>query len=309
MTAEKVNKRGSFKKQFMETKALYWFVIPGLIFYIMFKYYPIYGSQIAFRDFSPFLGFWESEWVGFENFERFFNSPDFWKIIQNTLMINITNLLIGFPFPIILAVMLNQVANQKFKKIVQTVTYAPYFISMVVLVGMMYTMFSPYSGVVNVVIKALGGDAIFFMGDPKLYVPVYVLSGIWQNCGWSAVIYIAALAAVSPELHESAIVDGATRIKRIWYIDLPSIVPTIVTMLILTAGQLLTIGFEKSYLMQNSMNMGVSEVISTYTYKRGLIDGDFSYASAVEMFQAAINLIILVAVNKISKKVSDTSLW
>ena len=298
-----------FGKQFWRTKALYWFVIPGLVFYAIFKYYPIYGSQIAFRDYSPYLGFSQSEWVGMENFQRFFNSPDFWQIIQNTLMINITNLIVGFPFPILLALMLNQLASQRVKKLVQTITSAPYFISMVVLVGMMYTMFSPYSGVVNAVIKLFGGEAVYFMGDPNLYVPMYVISNIWQNCGWSAVVYIAALAGVSPELHESAIVDGASRLKRIWYIDLPCILPTIVTMLILTAGQLLTIGFEKSYLMQNAMNASVSEVLSTYTYKRGLQDGDFSYATAVELFQSAINFVILMVVNRVSKKITDTSLW
>lgn len=219
------------------------------------------------------------------------------------------NLILGFPFPIILALLLNQLKNRHFKKFVQTVTYAPYFISTVVLVGMLYTMLSPYSGVVNTIIKLLGGQPIHFMGKPRAYVMIYVLSGIWQTCGWSAIVYIAALTSVSPDLHESAIVDGANRLQRILHIDIPGIMPTIITMLILTAGQLLTVGFEKAYLMQNSMNMGVSEVISTYTYKRGLVDGDFSYASAVEMFQSAINFLILLAVNKISKRISDTSLW
>lgn len=298
-----------FGRSFWRTKALYWFVLPGLVFYAIFKYYPIYGSQIAFRDYSPYLGFSGSEWVGLENFERFFNSPDFLEIISNTLMINIANLIVGFPFPILLALMLNQLTNHKVKRFIQTVTYAPYFISMVVLVGMMYTMFSPFSGVVNLAVKAMGHEPIFFMGDPDLYVPMYVFSNIWQNCGWSAVVYIAALASVSPELHESAIVDGAGKLKRIWYIDLPCILPTIVTMLILTAGQLLTIGFEKSYLMQNSMNLAVSEVLSTYTYKRGLLGGDFSYATAVELFQSAINFIILMFVNRLSRRLTDTSLW
>lgn len=302
-------RRRKFAKNFHATKSLYLFVVPGLVYYILFKYWPIYGSQIAFRDYSPYLGFLRSPWVGLENFKRFFNSPDFLLIIKNTLVINITNLVIGFPFPIILAVLLNQIGNKTFKKIVQTATYAPYFISVVVLVGMMYTMLSPYSGVINALIKLFGGEPVHFMGKPKMYVMIYVLSGIWQTCGWSAIVYISALASVSPDLHESAIVDGAGRLQRIWHIDLPGIMPTIITMLILTAGQLLTIGFEKSYLMQNSMNMGVSEVISTYTYKRGLVDGDFSYASAVEMMQSFVNFAILISVNKISKKFSETSLW
>lgn len=306
MSAEQMR---SFKKRFKETRALYWFIIPGLLFYLLFKYYPIYGSQIAFRDYSPYLGFFESPWVGLKHFERFFNSPDFWNITKNTLVINVANLIFGFPFPIILAIMLNQLAGQKFKKFVQTVTYAPYFISMVVMVGMMFTMLSPFSGVVNTVVKMFGGEAIFFMAEKDMYVPIYVISGIWQNCGWSSVVYIAALSSVSTELHEAAMVDGASRMQRIWHIDLPSIMPTIVTMLILNAGQLLSIGFEKSFLMQNAINIDVSEVISTYTYKRGLIGGDFSYASAIEMLQAGINFIILLVVNKVSKKVNETSLW
>lgn len=307
--ARRLQKRRAFIKRFKQTRALYWFIVPGLLFYVLFKYYPIYGSQIAFRDYSPFLGFWKSEWVGLENFNRFFSSPDFWKIIKNTLVINLANLIFGFPFPILLALMLSQLSNQRMKKFVQTVTYAPYFISVVVLVGMLYTMLSPYSGVINVLLKRMGLQAVFFMGKKNLYVPIYVLSGIWQTSGWSAVVYIAALSSVSEELHEAAIVDGAGRLKRIWHIDIPGILPTVMTMLILSAGQLLTIGFEKAYLMQNSINIDVSEVLSTYTYKRGLVDGDFSYASAVELFQSAINFAILVAVNRLSRRVNDVSLW
>lgn len=302
-------KRRDFWKRFNATKGLYWFIIPGAVFYILFKYYPIYGAQIAFREYSPYLGFWKSKWVGLENFQRFFSSPDFLLIIKNTLLINVTMLILGFPFPVLLALMLNMVRRKRFKKTVQTITYAPYFISTVVMVGMLYTMLSPYSGVVNAIIKKLGGNAVFFMGSKSMYVPIYVISGIWQTAGWSAVVYIAALSSVSEELHEAAIVDGAGQLKRIWHIDLPGIMPTIVTMLILNAGQLLTIGFEKAILMQNSINIDVSEVLSTYTYKRGLINGDFSYASAVETFQAAINFGVLLVVNQVSRRLNDTSLW
>lgn len=304
-----MSKLTDLRKRFRQTRVLYWFVLPGLVFYAVFKYYPIFGSQIAFRDYSPWLGFTGSEWVGLKNFERFFNSPDCWRIIRNTLEINILNLALGFPFPIILALMINQLSGSKFKRIVQTVTYAPYFISMVVLVGMMYSMFSPFGGVVNVVIRALGGKEIFLMGTPKYYIWVYVLSNIWQTSGYSAIVYIAALSSVSPDLHESAVIDGAGVMKRILHIDLPCISSTIVTMLILAAGQMLTIGFEKSYLMQNSINMEVSEVLSTYTYKKGLINGDFSYATAVELFQCAINFVILLIVNRISKRINGASLW
>ena len=240
----KIRRREKFKKEFLNTKSLYFFVIPGMVYYLIFKYWPIYGSQIAFRDYSPYLGFIKSPWVGLANFRRFFESPDFWLILKNTLWINMVNLILGFPFPIILALLLNQLKNRHFKKFVQTVTYAPYFISTVVLVGMLYTMLSPYSGVVNTIIKLLGGQPIHFMGKPRAYVMIYVLSGIWQTCGWSAIVYIAALTSVSPDLHESAIVDGANRLQRILHIDIPGIMPTIITMLILTAGQLLTVGFE-----------------------------------------------------------------
>lgn len=305
----KQNRWKDFAKRFRQTRTLYWFVIPGLAFYLVFKYYPIYGSQIAFRDYSPFLGFSNSPWVGLAHFNRFFSSPDFWNIIKNTLVINITNLVFGFPFPILLAIMLNELNGRRFKKIVQTVTYAPYFISIVVMVGMLYTMLSPFSGVINTVLKLFGQEPVFFMAESAMYVPIYVISGIWQNCGWSAVVYIAALSSVSSELHEAAVVDGAGRFRRIISIDLPCIMPTVVTMLILSAGQLLSIGFEKSFLLQNSINLGVSEVISTYTYKRGLLGGDFSYASAIEMFQAFINFTILLVVNNISRKVNETSLW
>ncbi len=304
-----MNKKNDFIKRFNDTKSLYLFIIPGIIYYVVFKYYPIYGSQIAFRDFSPFLGFWKSPWVGLENFRRFVSSPMFYTLIRNTLSINLLNLAIGFPFPILLAVLLNQLTSKRFKRVIQTITYAPHFVSTVVLIGIMYTMLSPYSGVINIVIKSMGMEPIFFMAEKKMYVWVYVLSGIWQNCGWSAVIYIAALSAVSPELHEAAIVDGANRVDRILYVDLPCIIPTIMTMLILSAGQLLSIGFDKSYLMQNSINLDVSEVIATYTYKRGLIDGDFSFAAAIEFFQASINFVILILVNKLSKKMSEVSLW
>ena len=296
-------------KNFRATKTLYLFVIPGLVYYALFKYWPIYGSQIAFRDYSPFLGFTKSPWVGLENFERFFRSPDFFLILKNTLLINVTNLILGFPFPIILAILLNQVRNKAFKKLVQTATYAPYFISVVVLVGMMYTMLSPYSGVVNAVIRFFGGDPVHFMGKPGMYVMIYVLSGIWQTCGWSAIVYIAALASVSPDLHESAIVDGAGRLQRIWHIDLPGIMPTIITMLILTAGQLLTIGFEKSYLMQNSMNRTVSDVFDTYIYTKGVVNGNYSLATAAGMFKSVVSMIMVLGANRLAKAVGESGFY
>ncbi len=298
-----------WQKNVKRTAALWILIIPGLIYYAIFHYYPMYGAQMAFRDFSPWLGFSKSPWVGWDNFNRFLTAPDFWNIIRNTLVINIVGLGIGFSCPIILAILINEIRNKRFQKTVQTITYAPYFISTVVLVGMLCTLLSPSSGIFNILIKRMGGSPIHFMGEAGLYVWIYVLSGIWQSCGYSAIIYISALTSIDESLHEAAKVDGAGRLKRILHIDLPGIMPTILTMLILQAGRLLSIGFDKSYLMQNSMNIGVSEVIATYTYKRGIIGGDFGYSASIGMFQSIVSLAILVLVNQISKKVNETSLW
>ncbi len=291
------------------TRELYWFLIPGIIFYILFKYWPIYGMQIAFRKYSPWLGTWGSPWVGLRNFERFFASPDCARIIWNTVRISLLSLACGFPFSILLALMLNMLRNQRLKRVIQTVTYAPHFISIVVLVGIIYTVLSPYSGIVNTMIKKLGGEPIYFMSRGKYFLPIYIISGIWQETGWGAVIYMAALAGVSPELHEAAIVDGASRMKRVWHVDLPCILPTIVTMLILRSGQVMTVGQDKILLLQNSINSDVSEVISTYAYKKGLISGDFGYSTAAGMFQSVVNYMLVLIVNRISRAVNDTALW
>ena len=265
--------------------------------------------QIAFRDYSPWLGVWDSPWIGMRNFNRFFASADFGRVIWNTVRISLLSLAFGFPFSVLLALMLNMLRSQKLKKIVQTVTYAPHFISTVVLVGIVITVLSPYSGVVNIVIKKLGGDPIYFMARSQYFLPIYIISGIWQETGWGAVVYMAALAGVSPELHEAAIVDGASRLRRVWHIDVPSILPTIVTMLILRSGQIMTVGHEKILLLQNSVNSEISEVISTYTYKKGLISGDFGYSTAASMFQCIVNYILLLIVNRISRVVNEVSLW
>lgn len=296
-------------KRIKKTYELYLFLLPAIIFYITFKYIPIYGLQIAFRDFSPVFGFSGSPFVGLENFERFFNFANWFNIIRNTLVINIISIIVAFPVPIILALLLNQITKIYFKKTVQMITYAPYFISSVVLVGMMYTMFSPSAGVINALISRFGGEPIFFMGHSNLFVPMFVGSNIWQNAGWSAVIYIAALSGVSPEYHESALIDGANRLQRIWYIDIRCIMPTIVTMFLLQVGRMFSVGFDKVYLMQNSFNLTTSEVISTFTYKRGIIDGDFSFATAVGFMESTINFVLLTFFNRIAKKVSGTGLW
>ena len=288
---------------------LYAFLLPALVILILFSYVPMYGVQLAFRDYNPIMGITGSPWVGFDHFTRFFNSYQFKQLIGNTLILSLYSLIVGFPIPIILALALNQVKNSKFKKLVQTVTYAPHFISVVVLVGMLGIFFSVNGGLVNEVIKLFGGEPKLFMGEVKYFRHMYVWSGIWQSMGWSAVIYLAALSGVSPELHEAATVDGATKLQRIWNIDLPTILPTIVTLLILNCGSVMSLGFEKAFLMQNPLNMENSEIIATYVYKMGLINAEYGFSTAVGLFNSVINCILLVTVNKVSKKIGQDGLW
>lgn len=288
---------------------LYILILPALIYFIIFCYAPMYGIQLAFKDYNALLGITKSPWVGFDHFIRFFRSYQFEKLLKNTISLSLWQLILGFPIPVILALSLNYARNAKFKRFVQTITYAPHFISIVVLVGMLNIFFAIKGGIVNQIITAFGGEAILFMGKEKYFQPLFVGSGIWQNMGWNAIIYLATLSGVSPELHEAAVMDGASKIKRVLHIDLPSILPTIIIMLILNFGQLMGIGFEKAYLMQNSLNMGKSEIIATYVYKIGLIDAQYGFATAVGLFNSIINFILLIVVNKISSKVSETSLW
>ena len=297
------------KKRFRLDWQLYIFLLPAIIYFILFHYIPIYGVQIAFKDFIEVKGITGSPWVGFEHFERFFSSYQFWNLLKNTILLSLYSLLWSFPCPIILAMLLNQVQNSRFKKLVQTVTYAPHFISVVVLVGMLQLFLSPSIGFVNNIIKLLGGDAIPFLSDPKWFRTIYIGSGIWQGTGWGAIIYIAALAGVSPELYDAAKVDGATRFEIIKNIDFPSILPTAVILLIMNAGSIMNVGFQKVFLMQNDQNVRISEVISTYTYKLGLVQTQYSYSAAVGLFNSVVNIILLTIVNFVAKKVTETSLW
>jgi putative aldouronate transport system permease protein len=289
---------------------LYFFMLPVIIYVILFNYAPLYGIQIAFKDFRASSGIFGSEWVGWYWFKTFISSRRFLQILRNTLTISIYNLAVGFPIPIILALMINCLTGTKFKRIAQTVTYMPHFISVVVLVGMMSVFFSPRSGFINTLIGLFGGpDDTFFFGIPKYFPHLYVWSGVWQHAGWNSIIYIASLTAVSPELHESAIIDGASRLARVFYIDMPSIVPTMVILLILNCGSIMSVGFEKAFLMQNGLNLDVAEIISTYTYKIGLLQNEYSYSAAIGLFNNIINFFILVTVNRIANKLSGSSLW
>lgn len=288
---------------------LYLFLLPIILVYLLFKYYPMYGVQIAFKDFSPSQGIWGSEWVGFRHFVDFFNSYNFWAIIENTLTLSFLSLVFSFPAPIIIAIMLNQMLGKRYKKFIQTVIYAPHFISTVVLVGMLHVFLSPNSGIVNHIITWFGGEPILFMADEGWFRPLYILSGIWQETGFATIIYLAALAGVNPELHEAAIVDGASKWKRVWYVDIPSILPTIVILLILALGNVMSIGFEKAFLMQSDLNYATSNIIPTYVYELGIQKAQYSFSTAVGLFNSVINIILIVIVNRIAKKLTETSLW
>lgn len=282
-----------------------------LAWLLVFQYYPMYGAQIAFRDFVPGSGIWNSEWVGVTNFVRFFNSPMFIRLLQNTLGLSFYSLVVGFPIPIIFALSLNQLRGGAFKNTIQMVSYAPYFISTVVMVGMMLQFLDMRIGPVNLIIQFFGGQSIQFMGSAELFPSVYVWSGVWQNTGFNTIIYLATLTTIDPALHEAALVDGANRIQRIWHIDIPGILPVAATLLILNMGQLLNVGFEKTYLMQNTLNLSASEVISTYVYKVGLAAGvvNFSYASAIGLLNSVVGLVLLLIANKISKRFTDAGLF
>jgi putative aldouronate transport system permease protein len=290
---------------------LYLLVIPPLLYFVVFKYIPMYGAQIAFRKFMPTLGIWRSPWVGWDQFAAFFASYKFATIMGNTLVLSVYKLLAGFPVPIILAIALHYCAQARIKKTVQMVTYAPHFISVVVLAGIIVQVLSPRVGVVNRIIVLLGGKATLFMGEPAYFKSIYVWSDVWQEMGWGSIIFLAALAGINPELHEAAIADGASKIQRIVHIDFPGIMPTAVILLILNVGRIMFIGFEKVLLLQNPLNLAASEIIDTYVYKIGLASAvpNFSYSTAIGLFSSAIGFVLLLAVNRIAKTFGETSLW
>lgn len=297
---------GSYLK---ENYDLYLFLLPAIIVTVIFAYVPLYGLQIAFKDFSPRRGILGSDWNGWTNFARFFSSATAMQTIKNTLVLSFYSLIAGFPIPIILAIMLNSMKNARYRKVIQTVTYAPNFISAVVICGMILLFLSPRNGVVNMILQVMGADPVNFMLKPELFSHIYVWTGIWQGAGFGSIIYFAALSSVSPELHEAAIVDGATKLQRVLHIDIPSILPTASILLIMNCGSLLSIGFEKAYLLQNDANLSTSEIISTYVYKMGLVHNDMGFATAIGLMNSVVNAILLISVNWISKKLSGTSLW
>ena len=314
VATKKTTKEKPPKRKFEWVKAkqswqLYAFVLPAFIIVLVFSYVPMYGVIIAFQNFRPTDGFFGSEWVGFQHFINFFNGHHFWRLMRNTLYINVYGLIAGFPIPILLALAFNELKVGKFKKITQTITYAPHFISVVVFAGMIISFTSPTTGIVNHMLGWFGIAPIAFMQRADLFTDVYVWTGIWQSAGFGTIIYLAALAGVDPSMHEAATIDGATRIQRNLYINLPTIAPTIIILLILNLGGMMSTGFERIFLLQNAMNQYASDVIATYVFQVGLMGGQFSFAAAVGLFNSAINAILLIAANAISRKVGETSLW
>ena len=295
-------------KHFKRDWQLWAIIILPVIYYAIFDYGPMYGIQIAFRDYRPRAGITGSEWVGLKWFVKFLTNPKFGLILKNTVVLSLYSMVVSFPIPIVFALILNALENKKYKSFAQTVTYLPHFISMVVMISILQMVFSPVSGIYGNVYRMLGGEGYpaDFRGLASSFRHLYVWSGIWQELGWSTIIYTSALSAVSQEHHEAAMIDGASRLKRIWHIDLPTIMPTIATLLILRFGSLIGVGFEKTFLLQSSLNLDVSEVISTYVVKVGLNSfRSFSYGTAVSLFNTAINLTLMFIVNKISKKITE----
>jgi putative aldouronate transport system permease protein len=284
-------------------------VFPCVLYFLIFHYGPMFWNLIAFQKYSIRRGILGSRWVGLDNFVRFFQSPFAWRIVRNTFLISFMDLICGFPVPVLFALMLNEVRSHKFKRFVQTFSYLPHFISVVVVVGMMRVFLSPDVGIVNQAVKAMGGNSINFFSNAGIFRWLYVFSSIWQNFGWDSIIYIAAISGINPELYEAALSDGAGRWRRMIYITVPCIAPTIITLLILRVGWLLSVGFEKILLMYNESTYETGDVISTYVYRIGILQADFSYGTAIGLFNSIISLILLVSANFVSKKVSETSLF
>jgi putative aldouronate transport system permease protein len=303
--------RRSLLRRLKNCWQLYVMLIPPVVYAVVFLYAPLYGIQIAFKRFSVVKGITGSPWVGIKYFETFIHSYQFWPVIRNTLILNVYELLALFPLPVVLALLLNSVRGRLYSRGVQLITYAPHFISTVVVVGIMVMLLDPNGGLVNNLVQSAGGPRIDFFGNPSWFRHLYVWSGAWQTLGYSAIIYLAALAGIDPALHEAAKVDGASIMKRIWHIDLPGIMPVTVTLLVLNMGSILTSGFEKVLLMQNNLNLGVSEVIDTYVYRIGLLSTipQFSYAAAIGVFKSVVALLLLLTANTLARRIAKQGLW
>jgi len=308
--AERTGRVGAVLHRALGMWELYLMLLLPLAWYVVFQYIPIYGVQIAFKDFLATRGITGSPWVGFKHFRRFFSSYYFGRLVGNTVGISLYTMALGFPLPIFLALLINEIPGKRFQKAVQNITYVPYFLSVVVIVGILNMLLHPSTGVVNRLILALGGkEAVRFLEKPEYFKTIYVVSNVWQNMGWNSIIYLAALAGVDQALHEAASIDGASRLQRINHIALPALLPTISILFILRVGTIMNVGFEKVFLMQNALNMAGSDVISTFVYRTGILGADYSFSAAVGLFNSLINFALLFGVNALSRRLQQTSLW
>lgn len=292
-----------------KNKALWLLFLPCLLYYLIFRYAPMFGLVITFKDYNLFKGIWASDWVGFKYYRMFFENPDFWPLMKNTFLLGLYKLVFGFPAPVILAILLNEVRKAAFKRFVQTVSYLPHFISNVIVASMLIMFLSPTGGLINNLLGTFGIAPINFMNEPGMFRGIYVLSEVWQHIGWETIIYLAALTAIDPQLYEAADMDGASRMRKIWHVTLPGISPAIVITLILNIGKVLEIGFEKVFLMQNPAIYDTADIISTYVYRIGMVQGNFSYGASIDLFMGIISLIFIYCANYISRRVNETSLW
>jgi len=283
--------------------------VPCIVFYAIFRYGPLYGLIIAFKDYSVYTGILNSPWVGFKHFERFFSGPDFFLLFRNTFLLGFFSLIFSFPFPIILAILLNEVRVRWFKKFVQTASYLPTFLSVVIISSMITDFLSPNNGIVNKLLNQFGFESKYFLIDPEWFRPIYVLSDIWANTGYEAIIFLAAIAGINPTLYEAARVDGASRMRMMWHVTLPSLMPTVLVMFILKTGSMFRIGYEKVLLLYNSMTYNVADVFSTFVYRKGLLESNYSYGAAVGLFEALVALVMLLSANLISKRLGGKGLW
>lgn len=302
----------SKKAEIKRSLSLYALMTPSLILLLLFSYLPMYGIIIAFKDYNAVQGIWGSPWTknfGFAHFIRFVTAYNFTSLIKNTLVLSLYSLVVNAICPVVLALFVNEIQNKAFKRTVQTISYSPYFISCVVMVGMVVSFLNVDRGIVNKVITSFGGKGTMFMSDPDWFVHLYVWTGVWQGVGWASIVYLGCLSNVDPCLHEAAVIDGASRMKRLWHINLPAIIPVFTIQLILSVGNIMNVGFEKAYLMQTDANLSASEIIATYAYKISLLKKQYSFGTAVGLFNAAINIILLFIVNFVSKKVGQESLW
>ena len=301
----------SWKKSLMSYWQLYLLLIPVVLNFLLFHYVPMAGIQIAFKDFTLIEGIWDSAWIGFEHFIRFFNAYNFWTILSNTLILSVLSLAFSFPLSICLALMINEIRHKKLNSTLQTIFFAPHFVSTVVVVGMMQAFLSPENGIINILLMKIGviEEGIYFTRLEEWFRPMYIISGIWQNVGWNAAIYISALSAIDTTLYEAADIDGASKWQQLWRITIPCIWPTIIIQLILKCGHIMSVGYEKVLLMQTSTNLGVSEIISTFVYEKGIQSQQYDYATAIGLFNSVVNLIVLLLVNRIAKKRSEVSLF